>query len=87
MTDVLQRLKPALADRYTSERELGGGGMAVVYLAHDLKHHRRVARRPGRGPSQASSDYLLLRSDPEPEVLPEVMAVRGELARLAGEPE
>ena len=33
----------ALADRYRIERELGAGGMATVYLAEDLKHHRRVA--------------------------------------------
>jgi len=32
-----------LADRYTIERELGAGGMATVYLAHDLRHDRRVA--------------------------------------------
>lgn len=41
--DVLQTLKSALADRYTIERELGRGGMATVYLAEDLKHHREVA--------------------------------------------
>ena len=35
------RLKAALADRYTIEREIGSGGMARVYLAEDLKHHRR----------------------------------------------
>src|SRR5207247_3328386 len=29
--------------RYTLERELGRGGMATVYLAHDLKHDRPVA--------------------------------------------
>ena len=37
------RLGSALADRYTIERELGAGGMATVYLAHDLKHERDVA--------------------------------------------
>ena len=33
----------SLADRYRVERELGQGGMATVYLAHDLKHDRPVA--------------------------------------------
>ena len=34
MTDsVLDRLKAALADRYAIEREIGAGGMAMVYLA------------------------------------------------------
>ena len=43
MADLLERLKAALADRYTIERELGSGGMATVYLAQDLKHERQVA--------------------------------------------
>ena len=43
MTDLLRRLKAALADRYQIERELGRGGMATVYLAEDPKHHRHVA--------------------------------------------
>ncbi len=44
MTDVTApALADALRDRYRLERELGRGGMATVYLAEDLKHHRKVA--------------------------------------------
>jgi Tol biopolymer transport system component/tRNA A-37 threonylcarbamoyl transferase component Bud32 len=43
MTAALERLAAALSDRYRIERELGAGGMATVYLAHDLKHDRKVA--------------------------------------------
>ncbi len=43
MSDELDRLKAALADKYAIERELGAGGMATVYLAEDLKHKRKVA--------------------------------------------
>ncbi len=43
MTKPAERLSAALADRYRLERELGSGGMATVYLAEDLKHHRKVA--------------------------------------------
>ena len=40
---TIERLRASLADRYRIERELGQGGMATVYLAEDLKHHRKVA--------------------------------------------
>ena len=40
---MIEDLAKALADRYRIERELGAGGMATVYLAHDLRHDRDVA--------------------------------------------
>ena len=41
--DPLDRLRAALADRYAIQREIGRGGMAIVYLARDLRHDRDVA--------------------------------------------
>jgi serine/threonine-protein kinase len=41
--ETLDRLTAALADRYAIERKIGAGGMADVYLTHDLRHHRKVA--------------------------------------------
>ena len=43
MSDVLGRLTTALESRYRIVREVGVGGMATVYLAHDLRHERDVA--------------------------------------------
>ena len=43
MSEAVTRLAPALADRYRIEHELGQGGMATVYLAHDVRHDRKVA--------------------------------------------
>src|SRR5512146_3531841 len=40
---LLTRLQSALADRYRLDSEIGAGGMATVYLAHDLRHDRNVA--------------------------------------------
>lgn len=40
---LIERLTRALAGRYDVLRELGLGGMATVYLAHDVRHDRRVA--------------------------------------------
>ncbi len=43
MPELLDQLTVALAERYRIERELGVGGMAIVYLAHDIRHNRQVA--------------------------------------------
>ena len=43
MSERVQRVLASLSDRYTAERPLGGGGMAAVFLAADLRHGRRVA--------------------------------------------
>jgi len=43
VSDVTDRLSTALTDRYRIGRELGHGGMAIVWLAEDLKHGRSVA--------------------------------------------
>jgi eukaryotic-like serine/threonine-protein kinase len=40
---VLRRIAEELRDRYAVQRELGRGGMAVVYLARDVRHRRDVA--------------------------------------------
>jgi len=40
---MLPLLTAALSDRYAIERELGSGGMATVYLAHVVRHDRKVA--------------------------------------------
>jgi serine/threonine protein kinase len=41
--DALAQLNASLADRYAVEREIGRGGMAIVYLARDARHGRHVA--------------------------------------------
>ena len=43
MPDLLERLTRAFADRYAVQHQIGRGGMATVFLAEDLKHHRKVA--------------------------------------------
>ncbi|MEP6591768.1 MAG: serine/threonine-protein kinase, partial [Gemmatimonadota bacterium] len=57
----IDRLRTSLADRYTLERELGAGGMATVYLAHDIKHDRDVAIKllhPDLGAALGSERFL-----------------------------
>jgi TolB-like protein/tetratricopeptide (TPR) repeat protein/tRNA A-37 threonylcarbamoyl transferase component Bud32 len=61
VAELLDRLTTALADRYRIERELGQGGMATVYLAQDLKHHRQVAvkvLRPDLAASLGADRFL-----------------------------
>jgi serine/threonine-protein kinase len=43
MGDSFERLRTGIADRYLLDKEIGRGGMATVYLAHDLRHQRDVA--------------------------------------------
>ncbi len=66
-----------MRDRYTIERELGRGGMAVVFLAHDQKHHRRVAikvLRPelaaGLGPDRFLREIQIGAGLSHPHILP-----------------
>ena len=47
-----EALADALRDRYVLDRELGRGGMATVYLAHDLRHDRPVALKVLLGAAQ-----------------------------------
>jgi Protein kinase domain len=59
MLDQLDRLKAALVDRYTVEREIGHGGMATVYVAHDARHQREVALKVMRPELAATADRFL----------------------------
>jgi serine/threonine protein kinase/tetratricopeptide (TPR) repeat protein len=43
VSDLRSLLESALAGRYAIGREIGRGGMAIVFLAHDLRHDRDVA--------------------------------------------
>ena len=60
MSDIA-RVTAALERSYRIERELGAGGMATVYLAEDLKHHRKVAvkvLRPDLAATMGSDRFL-----------------------------
>ena len=59
--DVLTLVREGLAERYRVEREVGSGGMATVYLAHDLRHDRDVAIKvlhPDLGAALGSERFL-----------------------------
>jgi hypothetical protein len=61
VSSVVDRLTPAISDRYRIERELGAGGMATVFLGHDLRHDRDVAVKvlhPDLGAALGSERFL-----------------------------
>src|SRR5439155_22407639 len=75
--DLLEQLTAALGERYRVERELGHGGMAVVFLAEDLKHHRRVALKVLRpelaqalGPERFLREIEIAAQLTHPHILP-----------------
>src|SRR5262249_33380644 len=55
MTDPVAQLRTALTGRYAVERELGRGGRADVYQAHDLQPDRDVAIKVPRGELESSA--------------------------------
>jgi TolB-like protein/tRNA A-37 threonylcarbamoyl transferase component Bud32 len=77
MTETVERLRTVLATRYTVEREIGRGGMAIVYLARDLKHDRQVAIKILRpdlaqslGPARFVREIRIASQLTHPNILP-----------------
>ena len=60
VSGLLERLRASFGERYTVERELGRGGMATVFLAHDVSQDRVVAIKvlhPELAPSLAATRF------------------------------
>jgi serine/threonine protein kinase len=77
MNNLQQLLERGLAGRYQLERELGEGGMAVVFLAQDLRHDRKVALKVLRpdlsaaiGPERFLREIKLAAGLTHPHILP-----------------
>jgi serine/threonine-protein kinase len=77
MPDPVDRLREALAGRYEIEREIGEGGMAIVYLARDIKHERNVALKVLRpelaatlGPERFLREVRVTANLQHPHILP-----------------
>ena len=75
--DIPETLRSALANRYVIERELGQGGMATVYLAHDPRHERSVAIKVLRpdlaamlGPDRFLREVRIAANLQHPNILP-----------------
>jgi len=76
-TEHVERLRAALGDRYDIARLIGRGGMAHVYLAEDLKHHRFVALKvlkpglvPVLGPERFMREIDIAAQLAHPNILP-----------------
>jgi tetratricopeptide (TPR) repeat protein len=74
---LADRLQAVLGDRYRLERELGAGGMAIVWLAEDVKHRRKVAIKVLRpelaaalGPSRFVREIEIAAQLQHPHILP-----------------
>ncbi len=77
MNDLQQRLDTGLAGRYVIERPLGEGGMAIVFLAKDVRHDRLVALKVLRpelcheiGPDRFLREIKLAARLTHPHILP-----------------
>jgi tetratricopeptide (TPR) repeat protein len=77
MAELRSRLENALRGRYTVGREVGRGGMAIVYLAHDLRLERDVALKVLRpelavtlGPDRFLQEIRLAAGLAHPHILP-----------------
>jgi tetratricopeptide (TPR) repeat protein len=77
VSDFPSRLAAALAGRYTIERELGRGGMSIVYLAKDLRLDRLVALKILRpelastlGPERFLREIKVVAGLAHPHILP-----------------
>lgn len=87
MRDPHEVLNAELSEQYALEDELGRGGMASVFLAHDRKHHRRVAIKvihpellQGTGPRRFEQEIRITAGLRHPHILPLLdSGVAGEL--------
>jgi len=77
MDTTFERLREALSGQYRIDREIGAGGMATVYLAEDLRHHRRVAVKVLRpelasalGPERFFREIEIVAALTHPHILP-----------------
>jgi hypothetical protein len=92
MDALLELVRTELKDRYRVDSEIGRGGMATVFCAHDLKHDRVVALKvlsPELGSSIGAERFAreikIAAGLSHPNILPrDVLAGLDELERIAG---